>query len=128
MRQSRAPEPAHRHAVRAYQPFRIDAPLHTPRPAVAVPVRRLLERYLMSCDKRSSGEGGFHMAIWRFYQGLKNEWRWYQLEERGLVLTASDRGFAELDACMANAERAGFTRSGSFQVHARAPTNDAPRQ
>jgi hypothetical protein len=66
----------------------------------------------------------FEMATWRFYQGLRNEWRWYHLDERNLVLTASDRGFAELDACMENAERAGFNRSRSFQVHARATPKD----
>ena len=51
------------------------------------------------------------MATRRFYQGLKAEWHWYHLDDQGLVVAASDRGFAELDACMGNAERAGFNRS-----------------
>jgi hypothetical protein len=59
------------------------------------------------------------MSKWRFFQGLKNEWRWYQLDDAGQVSSASDQAFAELPACMANAERAGFTHS-NYQVHARA--------
>ena len=60
------------------------------------------------------------MPNWRFYQGVRNEWRWYKLDSGGQVLAASDRGFAELPACMKNAEAAGFDTRGSFQVHARA--------
>lgn len=58
------------------------------------------------------------MARWRFFQGLKAEWRWYQLGANGNVIAASDQGFRELPACMANAERAGFTHS-NYQVQAR---------
>jgi hypothetical protein len=55
---------------------------------------------------------------WRFYQGLRNEWRWYQLGESGQVVDASDQGFEELPACMANAAEAGFDHH-SYRVHAR---------
>ena len=58
------------------------------------------------------------MARWRFYQGLRTEWRWYQLDESGDVIAQSDQGFAELQGCMANAETAGFTRE-AFQVYTR---------
>ena len=59
------------------------------------------------------------MPTWRFYQGLRNEWRWYKLGHTGSIIAGSDRACAELEACMANAEHAGFNRGGSFQVHAR---------
>jgi hypothetical protein len=55
---------------------------------------------------------------WRFYQGLKDEWRWYCVDDRGEVLASADQAFAELEACMANAEAAGFQRH-DFRVHAR---------
>lgn len=55
---------------------------------------------------------------WRFYQGLKDEWRWYYVDHSGHVLSSSDLAFSELDACMANAEAAGFQRH-DFRVHAR---------
>ena len=58
------------------------------------------------------------MATWRFYQGLRTEWRWYRLNEVGNVLAESDRGFAELRACMANAEMAGF-KGDAYQVQVR---------
>ena len=58
------------------------------------------------------------MATWRFYQGLRAEWRWYQLDERGTIIAESDQGFEELRSCMANAEAAGFAGS-TYQVHAR---------
>lgn len=58
------------------------------------------------------------MATWRFYQGLRAEWRWYRLDEGGNVIAESDQGFAELRGCMANAESAGFT-GHAYQVHAR---------
>ena len=58
------------------------------------------------------------MPTWRFYQGLRDEWRWYHLDDQGQVIGASDQAFAELPACMSNAEEAGFDRR-SFQVHAR---------
>lgn len=58
------------------------------------------------------------MATWRFYQGLRTEWRWYRLDEAGNVVTESDRGFAELRGCMANAETAGFT-GDAYQVQVR---------
>ena len=58
------------------------------------------------------------MDKWRFYQGLRNEWRWYRLDEAGEVIAASDQGFDELTACMANAAHAGFDRH-SYHVHAR---------
>ena len=58
------------------------------------------------------------MASWRFYQGLRSEWRWYHFDDRGNVIAESDQGFAELKACMANAEAAGFA-SDAYQVHAR---------
>jgi hypothetical protein len=58
------------------------------------------------------------MANWRFYQGLRNEWRWYCLDESGAVIAKADQVFAELPACMANAEAAGFT-GNAYQVHMR---------
>jgi hypothetical protein len=58
------------------------------------------------------------MSNWRFYQGVRNEWRWYQLDQAGRVVSASDQAFAELSACMKNAEASGFQQA-SFQVHAR---------
>ena len=60
------------------------------------------------------------MASWRFYQGLRAEWRWYRLNESGDVIAESDQGFAELQGCMENAETAGFS-GGAFQVYARQP-------
>ena len=58
------------------------------------------------------------MASWRFYQGLRSEWRWYHLDTAGNVIAESDQGFAELQACMANAEVAGF-KGDAYQVHTR---------
>lgn len=58
------------------------------------------------------------MASWRFYQGLRSEWRWYRLNESGDVIAESDQGFAELPGCMENAETAGFN-GGAFQVYTR---------
>jgi hypothetical protein len=58
------------------------------------------------------------MANWRFYQGLRTEWRWYRLDAIGNVIAESDRGFAELRGCMANAEMAGFT-GDAYQVQVR---------
>jgi len=58
------------------------------------------------------------MPRWRFYQGLKDEWRWYYIDDGGEVSRASDQAFDELEACMANAEEAGFERH-DYRVHAR---------
>ena len=58
------------------------------------------------------------MATWRFYQGLRTEWRWYELDHSGDVKAESDQGFAELRACMDNAAAAGFTGT-SYQVQVR---------
>lgn len=72
------------------------------------------------------------MATWRFYQGLRSEWRWYRFDSEGAVIAESDQGFAELRGCMANAESAGF-KGDTYQVHARkpadehAPGSDAPQ-
>ena len=57
---------------------------------------------------------------WHFYQGMRGEWRWYQLGDSGDIAAASDHAFAELKACMQNAADAGFD-GGSFQVHPREP-------
>ena len=62
------------------------------------------------------------MSTWHFYQGLKDEWLWYRLSDAGTVVAESDRGFAELRACMANAEDAGFS-GNVFRVHTRASTD-----
>ena len=62
------------------------------------------------------------MAAWRFYQGLRREWRWYRFDAAGKVIAESDQGFAELPGCMANAEVAGFT-GDAYQVHTR-PAGD----
>ena len=58
------------------------------------------------------------MARWRFYQGLRAEWRWYHFDDSGNVVTQSDTAFAELSGAMANAEAAGFN-GDSYQVLAR---------
>ena len=58
------------------------------------------------------------MSTWRFYQGLRTEWRWYRMDDHGNVIAESDRAFAELHGCMANAETAGFT-GDTFQVYTR---------
>ena len=58
------------------------------------------------------------MTNWRFYQGLRGEWRWYQLDDAGEITAECDQGFAELRACMANAEAVGFA-GNAFHVHAR---------
>jgi hypothetical protein len=60
------------------------------------------------------------MASWRFYQGMRNEWRWYWMDDVGDVVGASDQAFAELTACMANAQESGFDQR-EFQVHTRDP-------
>ena len=65
------------------------------------------------------------MASWRFYQGLRTEWRWYHFDSEGRVLSQSDQGFSELRACMANAETAGFTGE-AYQVHARQAGTSLP--
>ena len=64
------------------------------------------------------------MASWRFYQGLRSEWRWYHFDPGGEVIAVSDQGFAELPACMANAETAGFT-GDAYQVHLHHAGDDA---
>jgi hypothetical protein len=58
------------------------------------------------------------MARWRFYQGLRTEWRWYHVDDHGSVVAESDRGFAELQGCMANAEASGFNGE-AFHVYTR---------
>jgi hypothetical protein len=58
------------------------------------------------------------VAGWRFFQGLRSEWRWYALDESGRVVNSSDQAFGELAACMLNAAQSGFT-GGAYQVHAR---------
>ena len=65
------------------------------------------------------------MPAWRFYQGLKGEWRWYELDSAGRILHSADQAFAELSACMKNAEAAGCARD-SYQVHARAAETAQP--
>ena len=60
------------------------------------------------------------MASWRFFQGLRSEWRWYRLDGEGNVVAESDQGFSELPGCMANAEIAGFD-GHTFQVYTRKP-------
>ena len=58
------------------------------------------------------------MSKWRFYQGVRAEWRWYHLDQAGEVIGESDRAFAELSGAMANAEASGFD-GDAYQVHAR---------
>ena len=58
------------------------------------------------------------MARWRFYQGVRAEWRWYHFGDSGDMITQSDTAFAELSGAMANAEAAGFN-GDSYQVLAR---------
>ena len=66
------------------------------------------------------------MATWRFYQGLRTEWRWYHFDKKGAVIAESDQGFAELRGCMANTEAAGFTGE-AYQVHTRPHADEASR-
>jgi hypothetical protein len=63
---------------------------------------------------------------WRFYQGLRNEWRWYHFDDAGQVIAASDQAFGELPACMANATEQGFDNH-SYAVHTR-DTGSIPAQ
>ena len=58
------------------------------------------------------------MSTWHFFQGIRDEWLWYRMDETGSVAATADRGFEELTACMANAEAAGFERQ-NYQVHTR---------
>ena len=64
------------------------------------------------------------MASWRFYQGLRNEWRWYRFDDAGEVIAESDQGFAELPACMANATAVAGFSGETYQVHTRQPSDD----
>ena len=66
-----------------------------------------------------SHSGEWQLDKWRFYQGLRNEWRWYHLGDAGQVVAASDQAFEELTACMANAAEYGFERHHSYAVHTR---------
>ena len=59
------------------------------------------------------------MDKWRFYQGLRSEWRWYHFDDAGQVVAASDQAFEELSGCMANASEYGFENNHSYAVHAR---------
>ena len=63
------------------------------------------------------------MSSWRFYQGLRTEWRWYHFDDAGNVIAESDQAFAELQACMKNAEVAGF-KGDAYQVHTRPSADD----
>lgn len=78
-----------------------------------------IARLLLNSEGRAR-HASIRMASWRFYQGLRAEWRWYRLNESGDVIAESDQGFAELQGCMENAETAGFN-GGAFQVYARQP-------
>jgi len=62
------------------------------------------------------------LTRWRFFQGLKGEWRWYELDQSNDVIASSEVSFEELTACMQNAESAGFTHT-NYQVHARTTLN-----
>ena len=59
---------------------------------------------------------------WHFYQGVRDEWRWYRVDSCGRVTQHAERAFSDLAACMANAERCGFAPN-AFHVHARAAAN-----
>lgn len=48
------------------------------------------------------------MATWRFFQGVRSEWRWYRIARSGSVLAESERPYTTLRACMDDAARAGF--------------------
>lgn len=65
------------------------------------------------------------MTLWRFYQGVRGEWRWYAFDQCGRLHTSADRGFEQLSACMENAATAGFA-GGSYQVTTRLPEHDVP--
>ena len=89
---------------------------------VTSPKRGGVRRDSCSSARSTSDQGKTPVTRWRFFQGLKDEWRWYHLDESNDVIAASDRAFAELRACMQNAERAGFAHT-SYQVHARTTLN-----
>lgn len=65
------------------------------------------------------------MTKWHFYQGLNDEWHWYQMDETGDVIASSDGAFDGLDACIRNAREAGFDET-EFQVHTPAPGPGGP--
>jgi hypothetical protein len=55
---------------------------------------------------------------WHFYEGMNNEWHWYEMSDAGDVIGASECAFSSLDACMDNARERGFDPS-TYQVHLR---------
>jgi hypothetical protein len=59
---------------------------------------------------------------WHFYQGVRDEWRWYRVDSCGGVTQHAERAFPDLAACMTNAEHFGFSPN-AFHVHARAAAN-----
>ena len=63
------------------------------------------------------------MSTWRFHQGVRGEWRWYETYGRGVVKKAATRGFDQLPACMQDAANAGFA-GGSYQVHTRSAPSE----
>ena len=81
------------------------------------------EKWHSTCSRRRSpaGERLDRMA-WHFYQGVRDEWRWYRVDSCGRVMQHAERAFSDLAACMANAERCGFAPN-AFHVHARAAAN-----
>jgi hypothetical protein len=58
------------------------------------------------------------ITTWRFFQGLRKEWRWYRFDRVAQVTGSSGTAFAELDACMKSAEQSGF-RHSNYQVNLR---------
>ncbi|MGZ5153224.1 MAG: hypothetical protein ACXWIT_12390 [Burkholderiales bacterium] len=67
------------------------------------------------------------MTTWRFFQGLRKEWRRYRFDSVAQVIASSDKAFAELRACMKNAEYARFRR-WNYQVHVRGPGSHSSSQ
>lgn len=45
---------------------------------------------------------------WRFHLNAQREWRWQQLSHGGDILRGSTRGFCSLEACVSDAQTAGY--------------------
>ena len=48
---------------------------------------------------------------WTIYQDKKGEWRWTCVASNGRTVGASSEGYSSRAACVANAQRFGYTGS-----------------
>ncbi|HEX2828678.1 MAG TPA: hypothetical protein VHP37_20150 [Burkholderiales bacterium] len=67
------------------------------------------------------------MADWHFFQGVRDEWRWYCVDDLGGVVREGVHDHAELARCMDDARNYGF-RDSEFSVHARSQLAQFPRR